>query len=126
MPKRWTRALLLGLMLPIGPALGQETAVGEVESVQLLDASQLGGGDRLILVLANGRGFDLPGEPSVALSPGMRVKVQHVPPDTAGELATACIVAVLAVPLERDDERTMQEAARPFVVYRNETAEAGC
>jgi len=57
----------------------------------------------LVMVLLEGRGFRLPGAHNVALSPGMRVEVQHVAQDADGELAVACVVRVLAVPLERDE-----------------------
>lgn len=123
---RWCKLLWLGLMLPLACRADGQIATGEVESVQLLDASQLGGGERLVMVLLEGRGFRLPGAHNVALSPGMRVEVQHVAQDADGELAVACVVRVLAVPLERDGEWTMQEAERPFVVYRNETTESAC
>lgn len=118
--------LLLSWALPVAAALGQETVVGEVESVQLVDASQLGGGDHLVLVLDDGQGFRLPGERSVSVGPGVRVSVAYRSPGEAEAMPEACSVRVLAVPLERDGEVNMQEAERPFEVYRNESADSKC
>lgn len=118
--------LLLCFMLPAGMATAEEVVVGEVESLQLLDASQLGGGDHLVLVLEDGQGFRLPGQRSVAVGPGVRVSIRHLPPGEAGALPTACSVRVLAVPLERDGEMTLQEAERPFQIYKNESADSKC
>ncbi len=118
--------LLLWSLLPAGVATAEEVIVGEVESVQLLDASQLGGGDHLVLVLEGGEAFRLPGQQSVALGTGVRVSVAYRSPGEAEAMPEACGVRVLAVPLERDGEVTMQEAERPFEVYRNESAGSKC
>lgn len=126
MPTRSMAGLLLWFILPMGSALGQEKAVGEVESVQLLDASQLGGGEHLVLVLKDGQGFRLPGRRSLAVGPGVRVSVTYLSPRQDGDLPEACNVRVLAVPVERDGEVTMQESERPFRVYQNESADSEC
>ncbi|RFP67619.1 hypothetical protein DZK26_11960 [Wenzhouxiangella sp. 15190] len=118
--------LLLWCLLPAGMAAAGESIVGQVESVQLLDASQLGGGDHLVLVLEDGEAFRLPGKRSVALGSGVRVSVAYRSPGEAEAMPEACSVRVLAVPLERDGEVTMQEAERPFEVYRNESAGPDC
>lgn len=126
MLNRLMACLLLPFVVPMDSALAQETTVGEVESVQLLDASQLGGGDHLILVLEDGQGFRLPGQRSLAVGAGVRVSVAYRPSDDAESLPEACRVQVLAVPIERDGEEAMQQAERPFDVYRNEAASAKC
>lgn len=118
--------LLLSLMLSMTAALGQESVVGEVESVQLVDASQLGGGDQLVLVLQEGQGFRLPGQRSLAVGAGVRVSVTYRSSVEGGEMPEACSVRVLAVPIEHEGETVMQEAERPFEVYRNESAESEC
>lgn len=126
MPRNLIVSLLMWSMLATGPALGQENAVGVVETVQLLDATQLGGGDHLVLVFNNGQGFRLPGQRSLAVGPGVRVSVDHLSPEEAEDLPEACSVRVVAVPIERDGEEVMQEAERPFEVYRNESAGPKC
>lgn len=126
MPGRLMAAVLLVLMLPQGQAAGLETLVGEVRSVQLLDASQLGGGEQLVLVLEGDRGFRLPGQRSLPLGSGVRVSVVYHPVGEEGAMPEACSVRVVAVPIERDGEAAMQEAERPFEVYRNESKGSNC
>ena len=118
---RWATLVLLALAASPRAAEPAVT-IGEVESVQSLDASQLGGGDYRVLVLDDGRGFRLPGRGKIAVGSGVRVEVEYLPREGGGEMPRACAVRVLAVPL--DDG--MREAARPFEVYRNESSQSGC
>ncbi|MDZ7791648.1 MAG: hypothetical protein U5L08_14365 [Xanthomonadales bacterium] len=119
-------AVLLALMLPQGQAAGLEALEGEVQSVQLLDASQLGGGEQLVLVLEGQQGFRLPGQRSLPVGAGVRVSVAYHPVGEKGAMPEACSVRVVAVPIERDGEAVMQEAERPFEVYRNESEGSNC
>lgn len=123
---QWTGVVLLAIAWPLMATAERDITVGEVESIQLLDASPLGGGEHLLLVLADGQGFRLPGASSAAVSAGMRVEVQHRPPADAEKLPAACVVRVLAVPLERGGEASLKRAERPFAVYRNEIQDDGC
>lgn len=126
MPRRLMAGLLLGLIMPLGQAFGEETLEGVVQSVQLLDASQLGGGDHLVLVLEDGQGFSLPGQRSLPVGAGVRVAVGHIPAGEGEDMPEACSVRVVAVPIERDGEAVMQEAERPFEIYRNESEGSDC
>lgn len=126
MSGRLMAALLLALLLPPGQAAGQETLEGEVESVQLLDASQLGGGEQLVLVLEGGQGFHLPGKRSLPVGAGVRVMVVYQAPGEGKAMPQACSVRVVGVPIERDGGVVMQEAERPFEVYRNESEGSNC
>ncbi len=126
MPVRLMVCLLLTLVPCLGQASGLETLEGRVQSVQLLDTSQLGGGDHLVLVLEGERGFRLPGQRSLPVGAGVRVAVTFVPSGEGEDMPEACSVRVVAVPIERDGEAVMQEAERPFEVYRNESEGTDC
>ena len=96
-----------------------QVTTGEVESVQLIDASELGGDSFLILALEDGRNFQLPDQQQLPAGQGTRLEIRYLTPDEPDVLPEACSAMVLAVPLTVDGEEVMQEAARPFEVYRN-------
>ncbi|TVQ36998.1 MAG: hypothetical protein EA370_07320 [Wenzhouxiangella sp.] len=100
------------------PPAGPARAEGLVAEVQLLDATPLGAEAMLILVLEDGRGYLIPGQRNLATSRGMKVGLDYLPA-ADGEVAVACAVQVLAVPVIVDGESRLQTAHRPFTVYRN-------
>ncbi len=96
-----------------------QEAEGIVDKVQLIDASELGGDSFLILRLEDDRNFQLPDQQQLPAGQGTRVAIRYLVPDEPDLLPEACSVTVLAVPIGADGEEVMQEAARPFQVYRN-------
>ena len=96
-----------------------QVTTGQVDSVQLINASEMGGEAFLILSLQDGRHFQLPDQQQLAAGQGTRLEIRYLAPDEPDLLPEACAVRVLAVPISVDGEEVMQEAARPFEVYRN-------
>ncbi len=112
-------AMLMLIAFGALPAADVQVTTGEVDNVQLVDASELGGDAFLVLALADGRHFQLPDQQQLPAGQGTRLEIRYLAPDEPGLLPEACSVTVLAVPLTVDGEEVMQEAARPFEVYRN-------
>jgi hypothetical protein len=115
--------LLAALLAIIGSepiqAGSTQSATGQVDSLQLVDASEFGGDVFLILTFEDGRGFQLPGQRQLAAGQGTRVEIRYLVADEPDLLPEVCSVTVLAVPIEIDGTETLREAARPFEVYRN-------
>lgn len=103
-----------------------EVTTGRVASVQLLDVSALGQDSILLLHLAGGRSFQLPGEQRLSAGTGVEVEVRYLPADQASELPVACRIRVLAIPVEREGGEVLQSAERAFEVYRNREMESEC
>jgi hypothetical protein len=118
-------AFIALLSVATATAADVQTAVGEVDSVQLVDATSLGGETFLIVVLADGRSFQLPDERQIAAGQGVRLEIRYLAPDEPDLLPEACSATVLAIPIMVDDEEVMREAERPFEVFRNPRPECG-
>ena len=99
------------------------TATGEVDNVQLVDASSLGGETFLIVNFTDGRSFQLPDERQIAAGQGVRLEIHYLAPDEPDLLPEACSVTVLAIPITVDGEEVLREAARPFEVFSNPRTE---
>ncbi len=99
------------------------TATGEVDNVQLVDASSLGGETFLIVNFSDGRSFELPDERQIAAGQGVRLEIRYLAADEPDLLPEACSATVLAIPLTVDGETVMREAARPFEVFSNPRTE---
>lgn len=76
----------------------------------------MGGGRELILHLESGEAYRFPHTDHVAAGAGVKVRIRYREAMGDDELSAACSAEVLALPL---DEDSMQEARRPFEVYRN-------
>ena len=105
------------------PAADIQVTTGAVDNVQLVDASELGGDAFLILALEDARHFQLPDQQQLPAGQGTHLEIRYLAPDEPDLLPEACTVTVLAVPITVDGEEVMQEAARPFEVYRNPRSE---
>lgn len=96
-----------------------DAAEGQVEQVQLIDASEHGGRSFLLLTLDGGQHFELPGADHLAAGEGARVEVEFLAARDDDRVPVACRVTVLAVPLEVDGKVVVQSARNPFTVYTN-------
>lgn len=117
---RWS-ALLIFL---VGSGAGAQehdwaTAIGVVDQVQLIDATAMGGGRKLILHLETGEAFRFPHAEHVAAGAGVKVRIRYRESSGGEELPAACNAEVLALPLGDDPDDSMQKARQPFEVYRN-------
>lgn len=112
------------LLLTGAPARAEPPAKteGQVEQVQLIDASEHGGRSFLLLTLDDGRHFELPGTDHLAAGEGTRVEVDFIPAREVDRVPVACRVTVLAVVLEVDGEQVLQSARNPFAVYTNDAS----
>ncbi len=123
-----TRSVLIALLwlsITTTTAADMRTVVGEVDRVQLVDASTLGGETFLIVMLADGRSFQFPDERQIAAGRGVRLEIHYLPPEEPDLLPEACSATVLAIPLTVGGEEVMREAERPFEVFRNPRPECG-
>lgn len=119
------RPLALVLLLVAGVALaGVKTDQGIVASVQLIDSSQLGGGNALIMTFEDGSSYRFPGAERLAAGAGVHLELRYLPAEEVDVPPQACRATVLAIPIERDGEEMLQEAERPFEIYRN--SESAC
>ncbi len=109
----------MALTLPaVGVAEDTRTTRGQVEQVQRVQVEGFES-EFLILELDDGSAFQLPDADAISAGQGVKVEVEALPVTSPGELPVACRVRVLAVPLEREGEDYMQEAANPFEVYHD-------
>lgn len=95
------------------------TTEGIVEQVQAVDATAVGSGHMILVVLDDGSQFHFPDTDHLASGDGVRLEIAFLSSSEDDAPPVACSARVLAMPLEIDGETVMQEAHRPFSVYQN-------